>query len=119
MNPALPRLRYLMPDDLQGESLLPAIKGKKAKPRPYAFVGAIQPAMSKQMTPVNLRQAMNKDWMYSYWTTNDRDPMLVDLKNDPKQLKNVAKKNPSVCKRMHSALSRFDEAEFDGVKNPW
>jgi len=107
------------PSDLQGESLLPVIKGRKAAPRPYAFVGAIQKPMTKTMPPVDLRQAMNEEWMYSFWTSGNRGPNLVNLLKDPKQETNVARKHPDVCRKMHAALSRFDAGSFEGIKNPW
>ena len=100
------------PPVFQGESLLPLIKGGKLSPRPYAFNGANQ-------GQTKLRQAINKDWLYACWPTGDREPWLIDLKNDPSQAKNLAKKNPQVCKRMHAALAEFDPVVFDGLKNPW
>jgi len=101
-----------LPKEFQGESLLPVVAGKKVKPRPYAFNGAIQ-------GKTNLRQAMTKDWLYACWPTGEREPWLIDLKRDPSQKKNVAKKHPDLCKRMHAALAKFDPGAFEGTKNPW
>jgi len=101
-----------VPKELQGESLLPVIAGKKRPPRRYAFVGAIQGR-------TNMRQAMNEDWIYSCWPTGEREPSLIDLKKNPAQDKNVAKKHPDLCRRMHAALAKFDPGAFEGVKNPW
>jgi len=100
------------PKEFQGESILPVIKGRKMKPRPYAFNGAYQ-------WDTLLRQAINKDYIYACWPTGEREPWLIDLKNNPGQDKNLAEKNPQVCRKMHDALAAFDPVAFEGVRNPW
>ncbi|MCX7015268.1 MAG: sulfatase [Candidatus Sumerlaeota bacterium] len=86
------------PKEFTGQSLLPLAEGKKTKPRPYAFNGASH----------GVRQAMNEEWIYTVYLGGEREPWLIDLKNNPKQDKNAAKKHPEVCKTMHAALAKFD-----------
>jgi arylsulfatase A-like enzyme len=94
------------PAEFQGESLLPVIAGKKVKPRPYAFNGA------QSESP--LRQAINRNWLYARWSGKGaREPWLIDLKSNPKQDKNVAKKHPEICRRMQAALRKWDPGTFE------
>jgi len=86
------------PKEFTGESLLPLIRGKKMTPRLCAFNGASH----------GLRQAINRDWIYATWLGGEREPWLIDLKNNPKQDKNAAKKHPDVCRKLRAALAKFD-----------
>jgi arylsulfatase A-like enzyme len=89
-----------VPDGLNGESLLNLIDGRDWKSRSYAF----------NATGRGHRQAINRDWIYTWWEKDLREPNLIDLKNNPRQNRNVWKKHPDVCKKMHNALARFDPA---------
>lgn len=101
-----------VPPEFRGESLLAVLAGEKRPPRPYAFTGFIH-------SGTHLGQAMSDRWIYSCWTRAEEKPWLIDLKNDPSQTKNVATRNPAVCRRMHAALARFDPGGFESVENPW
>jgi arylsulfatase A-like enzyme len=91
------------PPELQGESLLPLTRGRKRKPRPYAF-------NASSLQGGGLLQAINANWIYTCWPTGVAETSLIDLKSNPGQDKNVIKKRPDVAKRMHAALERFDPA---------
>ncbi|OPZ08299.1 MAG: Choline-sulfatase [candidate division BRC1 bacterium ADurb.BinA364] len=89
------------PPEFSGESLLPVIEGKKLAPRLAGFNGA-----SHGNTLI--RQAINREWIYSVWTDGVREPSLIDLKNDPSQEGNAAREHPQVCAKLHKALHRFE-----------
>ena len=89
------------PADYQGRSLLPAIAGRRLPQRPNAFNAYIRHG-------VEMKQAMNRRWIYSFWPGGQERPSLIDLRDDPKQMKNVARQHPAVCRRLHAALERWD-----------
>lgn len=93
-------------EDQFGESLLPVMKGRKPKKnRPYAFTG-------HYMHDTHLAQAVNSRYIYGAWSDHAEEPWLIDLKNDPSQRYNVAKKHPEVCRRMHAAMTDFNPKPF-------
>jgi arylsulfatase A-like enzyme len=100
------------PDDLQGESLIPALGGGALPEREYALNCCLY-------SGVGTKQAMNREWIYTCWPDGNRTPNLIDLRENPAQDCNVAAENPGVCCRMHEALAAYDPASFEGVKNPW
>ena len=100
------------PPERQGESLLPVMRGGRRPPRPYAFNG-------HYMGKTHLAQAMNAEWIYAVWPGGEEPPWLIDLRRDPKQLRNAAARHPDVCRRMHDAVARFDPEPFRNVSNPW
>ena len=51
---------------------------------------------------------MNRRWIYSFWPGGQERPCLIDLRDDPKQMRNVARHHPDVCRRLHAALERWD-----------
>lgn len=95
--------------DMIGESLVPVMKGRTVKSRPYAFTG-------HYMYDEHLAQAVNRRWIYGQWANGGEEPWLIDLKNDPAQKHNVARKHPDICRRMSAAIERFDPAPFSGPK---
>lgn len=101
-----------IPAEMQGESLLPVMRGARRPPRPFAFNGNYHGA-------THVAQAMNADWIYSYWLGADQSPWLIDLRRDPAQLHNVAARHPDVCRRLHDAVAKFNPQPFNGVPNPW
>ena len=86
------------PKEFFGESLLPVIGGKRMKQRACAFNGA----------GGALWQAINHNWIYSVWREGLREPSLIDLRGNPAQDRNAARKNPEICHRMQAAISSFD-----------
>lgn len=105
-----------VPEDAQGESLLPTMGGgrRRARPadRPYAFTGHF-------MGDEHLAQAVTDDWIYAYWVKGGEPPWLLDLRHDPGQRKNVAAANPAICRRLHEAVAAFDPTPFRDIENPW
>jgi arylsulfatase A-like enzyme len=83
------------PPELIGESHLGLIAGKTAKIRNTAVCGNNM-----------LAQAINGRWVYTAWQ-GQREPSLIDRKNDPLAQENVATANPAVTKRLHGEIVRF------------
>ncbi|MFW6118735.1 MAG: sulfatase [Planctomycetota bacterium] len=100
-----------VPDELQGDSLLSAINGKAGPARSYAFNGYIH-------NGVHMAQAANANWIYSCWPGGEREPSLIDLRNDPDLADNLAAEHPEVCRRMHDALAVFNPAPLEGTESP-
>jgi len=96
------------PPDYQGRSLLPALAGRAAPSRHVAFNGCLH-------RQTQLRQAMTPRWIYSVWPAGEQRPFLIDLKDDPAQTKNVARRHPAVCRRLHAALARWDPGGMAGL----
>jgi hypothetical protein len=71
------------------------------------------------MGKTHLAQAMNAEWIYAVWPGGEEPPWLIDLRRDPKQLRNAAARHPDVCRWMHDAVARFDPEPFRNVSNPW
>ncbi len=95
-----------IPDELQGESLLPVIRGKKCSPRPYAF-------SSYMVQKTQMDQASNSNWIYSCWPGGERRDNLIDLRRDPAQRINAAARHLEVCRKMRSALEKWDKGGFE------
>ena len=89
------------PADYLGQSLLPAMHGRRMPPRPAAFNGYIRDG-------VEMKQAMNRRWIYSFWPGGQQRPSLIDLREDPRQTRNFAAKHPDLCRRLHAALEQWD-----------
>ena len=97
LTPTVLEMFGLQPDDdFYGQSLLNLVNGKKWKSSAVAVHG---PSAQRA-------QAINKDWLYVS-AREDRAPVLIDLKNNPAQNRNVAKKNPAVCKKMQKEIIKF------------
>jgi arylsulfatase A-like enzyme len=90
-----------VPDGLTGMSLMPLLTGSRQRLRRYVFNGT-------QQGGKRVVQAGDGRWLYSYWTHGQRPPSLLDLKNDPAQTRNLARKHPDVCRKLHRALEKFD-----------
>lgn len=90
-----------------GQSLLPVIQGKQKSTRKIAIVG---------LSMYNI-QAMNEDWIYTLWRRPEekngtiQPPSLIDLKNDPLQKKNVARKHPEICKALYKEIVAFVKSQ--------
>ena len=83
--------------DFHGQSFVPALHGRKADTRRYAF--SAQYSLVANVTSAN--------WSYGCWPGGCRKPVLFDLKSDPNQKRSVAARHPQVAKRMHGELRRF------------
>jgi len=90
------------PRDFAGKSVLPLITGRGKPWRKFAVVG----------TNI-LVQAMNDRWMFTVWR-GQRPPALYDLRKDSGCLKNIAGKEPAVCKRLFREIVAFMKQQ--GVK---
>ncbi len=92
------------PPEFVGRSLLPICQGRNIRTRYAAVLGNN-----------SLVEVMNPTWLYAVWAGGLRPKALIDLKNDPKQSKNLADKAASTCARLHreiaSELSRRDGGE--------
>lgn len=103
--PTILDLYGLAPSDrhVLGQSLMPLLNGKKKATRKAAIAGS---------APYNI-QAMNDQWIYTLFLRPKSDkgtvqkPWLIDLKNDPRQKKNVARQHPDVCQAMFKEIEAF------------
>jgi len=85
-----------VPPERHGKSYLPLLKGRKQKRRGYAVS-----ASTGEQATINAGK-----WSFSIWR-GQRPAALFDLKADPDQKRDVARKNPSVVKRLHRQLFGF------------
>lgn len=81
------------PHHCQGESLLPLMAGKKRRIRDAAH----------SAFPGFMSLVTNKRWSYCCWL-GTRPCALWDLQKDPNQKHNVARKHPSVVRKLHSQM---------------
>jgi len=81
------------PEDCQGDSLVPIIKGRTRARRNHATCGAAR----------TQAQVCNRRWLYASWL-GDRPPMLFDRRSDPWITRNVAGKHPELTRRLHNLL---------------
>jgi len=89
------------PKEFYGQSLLPLCAGRPLrKPRAAAFHGAGHEG-------VHHHQASNAQWIYACWTQNDSPDWLIDLRHDPAQTKNVARRHPEVCRALRAEIEAF------------
>lgn len=79
-----------------GQSLLPVIAGRKHSPRPRAYSG-----IHEFMSVVS-----DSRWAYCCWQ-GQRPCALWDLKKDPDQKHNIARRHPDRVRRMHRLLREF------------
>lgn len=86
----------VVPSHLQGQSLVPLLSGISVKPKLYAA------SIVDEYTFViqSKRYALIK---YRY---NKKAPELYDLKNDPKEIHNIASKYPQIVSRMTQLLTQ-------------
>ena len=77
------------PSALWGQSVLPLTQGKSRPARDAAVLGNAHHA-----------QVMTDHWLYAVWR-GQRPRVLYDLRNDPKQTRNVAGSHPRVVTRLH------------------
>ena len=80
-----------------GESLLPLLRGKDDDYKRTFAVAQVREATA----------LVTQD--FKYIETTDR-PVLFDIKNDPDELKNVAKDQPDICGQLQSQLKQWRES---------
>lgn len=103
----LDQFRMKKPKEFIGNSLLPLIRGKGGRTRDVAIMGV-------NVLTQGAAQAMTPRWLYTAWQEK-RSPVLFDLKNDPKAVRNLVKKRPEVVRRLRKEILRFMERQnIDG-----
>jgi len=96
---------------VQGESLLPLIRGSQTKPpRKYAFsdttLGGFQTL--KEQEKGRIRSIRTDRWKLIHNYTPEREMyFLFDLKNDPKETKNVIAQHPQIAAILISQLKEW------------
>jgi len=85
-------MKVRQPKTIQGQSLLPLLKGQKTPIRTSAVTAHFE----------SDAQISDRRWLYGLWPVHA--PKLYDRKTDPNQKKNVIRKNPAVAKRLHKKL---------------
>ena len=92
------------PKGMHGMSFAPVLKGKRMAGRRYAFTaGGFQDARGHLNTPVTVTSGK---WSLILGVRT-KFVELYDLKADPGQKRNVAKKHPQVAKRLYGAFMKF------------
>ncbi len=90
-----------IPDFVQGSSLLPVLRGQRRNVRDIAVTGpASQYARIGNFTVTDNRWALLHPPERKTWK-------LYDLKNDPRQKKNVISKHRDVAERLHKKLIKM------------
>jgi arylsulfatase A-like enzyme len=85
------------PEHCHGESLLPVMAGKKKLSRTMSFSNEEGLAMI----------VSDKNWSYNCFVDRRRPCALFDLRHDPHQKHDVARKNLRTVRRMHAAMTAF------------
>lgn len=100
------------PPEFLGQSLLPIIGGRKKFTRKAAIMGAARMHI-QAMTPEHIYTVWNrppKSGAIDEWNKVGEEltpPSLIDLKNDPLQKKNIARKQPQVCQALYREIEDF------------
>jgi len=91
------------PEQVQGCSLAPLLKGGRKPVREYAFCStALNPGKNKPKTTVR-----DKNWTLIIGGKEGDGPELYDLRKDRAQRKNVFRGNKDVARKLHEALIKF------------
>ncbi|MCX7012445.1 MAG: sulfatase [Candidatus Sumerlaeota bacterium] len=98
--------RVPIPRRVQGESLLPVLRGEKKRLRDFAVSGTNYVQDEEVRSPTCYR---TKDWLYVYGGDEWRSE-LYDLKNDPDEKRNVLKQRLSVARDLHQRYLEFLES---------
>ncbi len=85
-------------EEMQGRSLLPLVTGEVERVRDYVY------ATCAGETPSYL--VRDHDWALILWE-GGKLRALYDLRNDPRQTRNVIEEQPGVAARMVNAFRRF------------
>jgi arylsulfatase A-like enzyme len=95
-----------IPSNIQGQSLLPLLRGEKPTFRSSAITAMHQ----------SLAQISDRRWLYGAWPHGGR-PKLYDRKKDPNQKRNVLRANPDVAARLHRKMIK--EMKRLGAPDDW
>lgn len=85
------------PPGIDGLSILPALLGKKQKPRPYLYW--------EILTPNKLTRAVRMDQWKAYQSAAGAPIELYHLPTDPAEANNVAAANPAVVQKIERILA--------------
>lgn len=109
-------LKLKVPDTVQGRSFVPVVQGKKRTGRKLAVttVPLYEPGMTTRVVD-DLERKVERyqpatitcpPWVLLYF--REGEPVeLYDVKNDPKQKKNVARQNPDAVAKLHKLYVNF------------
>jgi len=86
-------MKVPIPETVQGLSMLPLLKGKKAEWRTEAITASHG----------NFAQVSDRRWLYGAWV-HEHPPKLFDRRTDPDQKRDVLKKHPTVARRLHRKM---------------
>ncbi|MDA0832730.1 MAG: tetratricopeptide repeat protein [Planctomycetota bacterium] len=96
-------LKLPAPETISGRSFLPALRGDAPAER-LCYGGTDDPYLQNGWSP--LRSLTTQRWRYIRTTK----PELYDLENDPKELDNLAAKNPQRLKEMEIQLADLESS---------
>jgi arylsulfatase A-like enzyme len=89
-----------MPDSIQGESIIPLMRGEKEKIRDNAYCGFYDSSWAIK----------NQDWSYLRFMkrrNGKEGPELFDARNDPTEKTNIIDQHPDVAAKLNEELEGF------------
>jgi arylsulfatase A-like enzyme len=105
-----------IPARVQGQSLLPAVKDRAVPGRAYTvsahpFINAGEwmksvDGVNRMTEKDSTATVTTRDWTLLY-NTEPGMSELYNLKNDPRQLKNLIKENPGRARELHELLVKY------------
>jgi len=101
-----------------GTSLIPAIKGRKLKDRPFMLESVHKPQKGDEAPD---RMFGIVDGRYKYILFADGSEALFDLDADPNELKNVAEREPGELAKRREALAAIREQhqQYNAAPGEW
>lgn len=96
-----------IPNKISGRSLAPVLRGEEL-PATHVFMDACD--IGRISSKDNWLKAIRTDeWKYIYAPKNPNiEPMLYNLKKDPFEKNNLARKLPQIAEKFQSEIIRFD-----------
>ena len=121
--PTISEITHLEDNKFQidGQSLVPLLKNQKFEEFPaYIETGVSAGDFSEKVNPDskgNVIGLRTSSYKYLRKRDNSETPTLYDLKNDPKEMKDISLENPEIVKEMEKKLSKIlnskDQSQTD------
>ena len=111
--PTISEITHLEDNKFQidGQSLVPLLKNQKFEELPaYIETGVSAGDFSEKINPDskgNVIGLRTSSYKYLRKRDNSGNPTLYDLKNDPKEMKDISSENPEIVKEMEKKLSNI------------
>jgi arylsulfatase A-like enzyme len=95
---------------IYGKSWLPLMTGKKRRNHDVVFSSKHSPPEPRLKVCPSWLTATTEKWTYIAAEEGHKGE-LYDIKADPKQKRNLARKHPEICRKLHAAAVEFLEKE--------